>query len=484
MCRTKMTKNQMTSNRALGGLIEEVVIQCPTALDKTPDSSSSSASSVEVKELQKKKIRKQKQLALSSASQNETVIEKCKWKGAVKDAKLHLASCLNAVVTCSNDGCDVQVMRLELKKHTDKCAERVISCVLCQEGVKFRLHKTQNLTCEMRLVPCSNGCLDDLTGQTSVIPLRHLSQHRSECPEERICCLYSSVGCNVLVLRKDMAAHQGDMAAHFSTFMTTMIEQQKSVAQQQQINSQQQTRILDLEKRAGRHYVSLLNLCVCGKLDAWRQLKDMADGGDKIAQIYKMILHQIESSIAVSQSDDVAQALAVALMPWMRAEGAAGGSNVHALYGLAYCYEYGLGVAIDLEEAFIWFKLTVDQGHTHAAAQNDVGICYEDGKGVAVDMDEALKWYRLSADQGDADAQNNVGNFYGCDNGVAVDLVEALKWYRLAADQGHAAAQFSVGYCYQNGDGVAVDVNEALKWFRLSADQGDADAQECVDRLE
>jgi hypothetical protein len=83
-------------------------------------------------------------------------------------------------------------------------------------------------------------------------------------------------------LRKDMAVYQEDMSAHFPTFMTTMVEQQNIIAQQQQ----QIVRFQHL--KASVSYESLYNACCFGKVDVWRLLKTMADGGDKIAKNYEM----------------------------------------------------------------------------------------------------------------------------------------------------------------------------------------------------
>ena len=132
----------------------------------------------------------------------------------------------------------------------------------------------------------------------------------------------------------------------------------------------------------------------------------MADGGDNVAKVYAIVLYR-EGTSAVPKNVALGRKVAVALLPWLRAEAAAE-ANVHALFGLGHCYEYGSG-------------------------------------GVAVDLVEALKWYRLAADQGLAAAQHNVGCWYEQGRGgVSFDLVEALKWFRLAAGQGHAGAQTNV----------------------------------------
>jgi TPR repeat protein len=93
------------------------------------------------------------------------------------------------------------------------------------------------------------------------------------------------------------------------------------------------------------------------------------------------------------------------------------------------------------------------------------------GRGVAVDEEEAAVWYRKSAEQGYAHAQTDLGKSYRGGRGVPRDYGEALVWFRKAADQGHAGAQFVLGEMYQKGQGVPQDSDEALAWFRKAADQ-------------
>ena len=70
-------------------------------------------------------------------------------------------------------------------------------------------------------------------------------------------------------------------------------------------------------------------------------------------------------------------------------------------------------------EAVFYFKRAAELGYD--IAQCSLGYCYNKGLGVAVDYEEAVKWYRKSAEQGNADAQCSLGYCYEKGHGVAVD---------------------------------------------------------------
>ena len=69
-------------------------------------------------------------------------------------------------------------------------------------------------------------------------------------------------------------------------------------------------------------------------------------------------------------------------------------------------------------------------------AQFVVATCYEDGIGVEKNIDEAGKWYIRSAEQGDSSAQYNLGLYYES-TGLEENEKEAVKWYIKAAEVVH-----------------------------------------------
>ena len=66
-----------------------------------------------------------------------------------------------------------------------------------------------------------------------------------------------------------------------------------------------------------------------------------------------------------------------------------------------------------------------------------LGQCYYHGEGIAVDMVEAFKWYKRAAEAGHVKAMFSLGQCYYHGDGVAVEKIEAFKWCKRAAEAGY-----------------------------------------------
>ena len=122
--------------------------------------------------------------------------------------------------------------------------------------------------------------------------------------------------------------------------------------------------------------------------------------------------------------------------------------------------------------------------HGNARGQYNLGVCYNDGIGVEQDDNEAIKWYRLSAEKGYSRAQHNLGICYYKGVGVEQDYLEAVKWLRKAAEQNLPESYAALGACYYFGEGVDANKEEAAKWLKKAADLGLADAQDVLKMLD
>lgn len=124
----------------------------------------------------------------------------------------------------------------------------------------------------------------------------------------------------------------------------------------------------------------------------------------------------------------------------------------------------------DHTTAFKWFMKAAENGY--AVAQNNIGFCYDKGLGVSQNPNEAIKWYRKAAEQGFIPSQLVMG-YYSVDR----DLNMAFKWFMKAAEQGNAEGQWAVGNFYKMGWSVDKDMREAIKWYKKSAEQDNETAQ-------
>lgn len=138
---------------------------------------------------------------------------------------------------------------------------------------------------------------------------------------------------------------------------------------------------------------------------------------------------------------------------------------------VARCYQNGVGVAKNAENAVVWYKKAAEQGN--AEAQCALGECYYQAFGVEKNEKEARRWYEAAATQGNATAQYMIGRLY-----AALSYnVAAVKWYTKAAEQECPEAQYELGVCYEAGDGVGKDEAKAAELYRKAAVQGYAEAQ-------
>ena len=149
--------------------------------------------------------------------------------------------------------------------------------------------------------------------------------------------------------------------------------------------------------------------------------------------------------------------------------------DANAQFNLGRCYDKGVGVEQDYNEATKWFTKAAEQGNVKA--QGILGFMFNEGQGVTQDYKEAMKWYKKAAEQGDAPSQFMTGLMFYEGQGVKQDYKEAVKWYTKAAEQGFAGAQCVLGLMFRDGQGVTRDYKEEVRWLTKAAEQGQAEAQ-------
>lgn len=186
------------------------------------------------------------------------------------------------------------------------------------------------------------------------------------------------------------------------------------------------------------------------------------------------------------------------------------GNNKYAQYNLGKCYMNGTGVKQDNDKAKELLEKAAEQGHEDAKkllfkfggiseevqellkkanggdsnAQYDLGSCYWDGDGVAVNLKEAFYWYKKSAEQGNYNGENAIGNCYNWGQGVERNYTHAMDWYLKAAKKNHCYAQYSLGEMYEKGLGVKIDLETALGWYQVASENKHPNAADKVEKLE
>ena len=128
----------------------------------------------------------------------------------------------------------------------------------------------------------------------------------------------------------------------------------------------------------------------------------------------------------------------------------------------------------DESEAFRLNQVAAQEGMHDAVLA--MGWFYLNGVGVEIDQEAAFRWYRKSARQGDARAMFSLGQIaYSVE-----DYAEALLWFTRAADKGHHRSEFWLGKLYWRGQGVGQDRSAAYKHFARAAEKKLPEAQRAL----
>ena len=145
--------------------------------------------------------------------------------------------------------------------------------------------------------------------------------------------------------------------------------------------------------------------------------------------------------------------------------------NVHRQGDLAYCYENGYWVAVNLKKAAeLW-----EQAATwNVDAQAHLGLMYERGKGVEKNSSKAVFWYQKAAALGYGPGQVYLGLMYAKGDGITKDINKANEWLNKAKDQEVK------NYTKPNGDtfrAFILDPDKELEWKMREANEGGAISQ-------
>ena len=155
--------------------------------------------------------------------------------GELRSLEDHLKTCGYVKIPCPNKciyrvddfnynctllyGGEFKIFRKDLQKHLNEvCPHRTYTCPHCgktgEYGDIIRYHQ---ITCPKMKISCSND-------ECKKTFLRENEQdHLSICPYQKVICKYKDFGCEVTLLRKDLAAHERDDTAHLRMTMDTVL---------------------------------------------------------------------------------------------------------------------------------------------------------------------------------------------------------------------------------------------------------------------
>ena len=158
-----------------------------------------------------------------------------------------------------------------------------------------------------------------------------------------------------------------------------------------------------------------------------------------------------------------------------------------AQFALAEYYYAAEDTQANRKAAFEWYQQAAFNPYPSAKkphAQLALAEMYDQGIGVIVDPQKAFAFYKLSAVAGHPDAQNALAIYFYSGELVGKDLTIARRLFEAAASQSQADSMFNLALMLQKGEGGEVDLVKAYVWLSLAAKLGHSKAPAAAARLE
>ena len=170
----------------------------------------------------------------------------CKWIGELNSLPEHLSyKCSYNLVQCPFK-CSEKMLKRELEAHKKlKCPNRIVSCEHCKEkGPAIRITTAHLKTCPNVKIDCPNdGC-------NAKFPRCELLEHRYICSYEKKICRYHNIGCEEVLYRKDLDAHESNAELHLGMAIGTISELRTAVSSLKTVVSMHDSMLRSLQNVA------------------------------------------------------------------------------------------------------------------------------------------------------------------------------------------------------------------------------------------
>ena len=153
-------------------------------------------------------------------------------------------------------------------------------------------------------------------------------------------------------------------------------------------------------------------------------------------------------------------------------------------YRLGQMNMAGIGTAVNLEAAKLYFNRSAGYGNTDA--EYGLGCLYANPDFSEYNIPKSIEHFFKAAEAQNQFAQYQLGRLYlGENEDIPRDIEKALSFLQLSADQGNQFALYQLGRLYFHGDeGIPKDMDKALFYLQASAELGNEYAQSFLDYIE
>ena len=153
----------------------------------------------------------------------------CEWIGEYGKVEKHLdfdndkGECQFVAVKCPlSQKCECTILRKFLATHCKKaCKYRPYSCKYCGfQSTYVEITTQHNGDCVNYPLLCPNHC------SRMTYPRHQLKEHIAECPDEKVSCTFSEMGCKELIKRRLLQRHLEYNAVYHQTIMCQTFNRQ------------------------------------------------------------------------------------------------------------------------------------------------------------------------------------------------------------------------------------------------------------------
>ncbi|GEM_PF-2268195 len=120
---------------------------------------------------------------------------------------------------------------------------------------------------------------------------------------------------------------------------------------------------------------------------------------------------------------------------------------------------------VDLQP--MWFRKNLDKGSENA--KYDLGLCYQQAIGVALDLNQAVHFFKMSFANGNWNAAAVLANLYEELGGHEADRLAALEF---AASHGDGDSLYQLAVIYREGKCVEADLDRSMTLLAKAVKEG------------
>ncbi len=150
-----------------------------------------------------------------------------------------------------------------------------------------------------------------------------------------------------------------------------------------------------------------------------------------------------------------------------------------SVYNQGVCLLLGRGVKADYEAAVAKFRLSAKSNYDSALAY--LGFCYQYGYGVELNLQEAISYYKKAVAEGSKNARAALRHLHAPLPEQNIATQQLL--FEKARQQHDTHAMRAIGLLYENGQDIRRSLSLARRWYTAAALLGDTEAYADLKRI-